>query len=500
MTSFLDTFKALSIHAWRGFRRSHHFERSLGTKAVIAFLAFTMFWYMLYVAMLLPGLLKQLFPDKTTLDAFFSLILFIYTGDFILRFFMQKVPRQMIKPYLHLPVKRNHLIKMMLLRSWFSVYNFYMFALLTPFFFLTLHNRGYTQEFWLAMAGCMLLGSTNHAFIMWLKTNQRKALSTPTLIIIIIIAAVSGFFFREQVYWLSEGLSNAFIKGNAASFLLPIAIITVLQMYTLNALQQSLYSVHNESVRKHIADTGRLGRLFNKVPLYGLYWELEWKLINRNKRASRGFRQWPLMLVFIPLFVYYAREDLVQTYMIFFLMFAGGYGFFHLQYAYSWESRFFDFIAARKLNMYDLIVSKYYFYAMLAIIQTMFLIPVIYLIRPNLALPLFSFMLYVIGPVFAFLFNMGIGYSTRIDPNKKAYFNMEGTSGTQFIMILSIMLSYIPFMIIAYVLPLDFEVSISLVFGITGLTFIATHRLWARRVANKFEQRKYIQLNKYREK
>ncbi len=500
MASIFSTLKALTIHAWKGFLRSHHFERSLGTKALLAFVAFTMIWYLFYLAVMLPGLLKQLFPDKSTTDAFFSLLLFIYTGDFIFRYFMQKVPRQQVQAYLHLPVKRHHLTRVMMLRSWFSVYNFYLLALLIPFFFFTLHQRGYTLEFWLAIAGCMLLGGINHAFIIWLKTNNQKTFSAIILIILVIIAAISGLFFREQLYLFSENMGNAFIRGKVLAFLTPLAMIAFLQSATGKALRQSLYAIHNESPGVKVSDRGGLEKLFNKFPSYGHFWELEWKLLNRNKRASRGFRQWPLMLIFIPFFLYSGREDLLHTYMFFFIMFAGSYGFFHLQYVYSWESRFFDFIAARKLKLYDLIKSKYYFYTILAIIQTVLLLPMLYFIRPTLMLPLVGMMLYVTGPVFAYLFYMGISYSTRIDPNKKAFFNLEGTSGTQFIMIFSIMLSYFPFLIVAFALPLNFEVSISLVFGITGLGFWGMHRLWIKKVVRKFERRKYIQLNKYREK
>ena len=77
---------------------------------------------------------------------------------------------------------------------------------------------------------------------------------------------------------------------------------------------------------------------------------------------------------------------------------------------------------------------------------------------------------------------------------------MEGTSGTQFVLIIMIMLSYIPFTMIAFMLPFGFEAALSIILGITGLTGIVTHRFWLARVAKRFRQKKYVQLAKYREK
>jgi hypothetical protein len=500
MPTFANTFKTLLIHRWLGFRRSHHFERSLGTRAIILFVAVTMIWYLFYAAMMLPRVLELLFPGKTTLDAFFSLLLYMYASDLILRYFMQKVPRQQVQAYLHLPVKRIHLTSIMMLRSWASIYNVYLLALLVPFFFRTLYIQGEIHGFWLATAGCFLMGGINNAIIMWLKTKQIKEVRFFMMVLLAALIATSALLFREQVHFFSEMIGRAFIQGNPLAFALPLVFIGGLQTQTVKALSNSLYALNPDAPISQNQGTSRIEKLFHNFPAYGPYWDLEWKLLNRNKRASRGFRQWPLTILIIPLMMYSGREDVMNSYMILFLMFSGSYGFFHLQYVYSWESRFFDFIASKKFDIYKMILSKYYFYLALAILQLLVITPAVYFLRPSMVLPMVGFMLYVTGLVFLLLFNLGIGYSTRIDPNRKAFFNTEGTSGTQFMTILLIMFSYLPFMAIAFALPMEFKHAISLVFGSTGLAFIASHRYWIQIIANKFTKRKYIQLKKYREK
>jgi hypothetical protein len=501
MHGFLQTYKTLLHHTWLGFRRAHYFQRSLGTKMIIGFVALTILFYMFILGTALPGLLQQLFPEKSPLEAFFSFLLFIYFGDFILRYFMQKLPKQQVEPYLHLPVKRSLLAIIILLRSWFTFFNLYLFALLVPLFARLLLPTTLAPSFITVIAGCFLLGGINHSLIIWLKAKHKD---TPVFSAIVILLALllsaAGYFFREYVYHFSEFTGSAFIQGKIWAFLAPIIIITGLQKLTFNNLKKSLYLINSGiPVRKSQA-SGPMERLFTKVPVYGLYWELEWKLLNRNKRASMGLRQWPLTLLLIPMFFYFSpgAEHLYRN-MFIFIMVAGGYGFFHLQYAYSWESRFFDFIASRNIDIRNMIQAKYYFYCILAIMQLLILLPVLMFMMPEIILPYTGMTLFVIGPVFAFLLNQGISYSTRINPNKKAYFNTEGTSGTQFLSILLIMLSYFPFLLIAYILPLDFKISLSLVLGSTGIAFLAAHQRWIKSIAKKFEQKKYISLKKYRQ-
>ena len=494
------TYTTLIYHTWLGFRRAHYFERSLGTKAIIGFVTLSILLYLLVLGSVLPGLLQELFPEKTPLASFFSILLFIYAGDLIFRFFMQKVPQQQVEAYLHLPVQRSMLAGIILLRSWFNIYNFYLFALLIPLFTRLLLHPISAQAFWLVMAGCFLLGGLNHSLILWIKTRHKNTpLVSAGMILVALILVAAGYFFPDQPFHFSEALGNAFLQGSIRVFLIPVLIITGLQMLAFNSLKKSLYRIDSGTTVTTSRASGPLERLFARIPVYGLYWELEWKLLNRNKRASMGFRQWPLTLLLIPMFFYFAPgAEHLQRNMYIFIMVAGGYGFFHLQYVYSWESRFFDFIASRNTSICDMIRAKYYFYSLLAILQLLVLLPILLIMMPAIILPYSGMTLFVIGPVFAYLFNKGIGYSTRIDPNKKAYFNMEGTSGTQFLSIVIIMLSYLPFLLIATLLPFDFGLSISIVLGGTGIAFMAAHKRWIRAIANKFERKKYLNLNKYR--
>ncbi|MFP4064619.1 MAG: DUF5687 family protein [Bacteroidales bacterium] len=499
MTSY-NTPGILLQHGWLSFRRSHYFDRSMGVKVLMVFVGFIFIWYLAMAGALLPQLLGHVFPDKEPHHAFFSILLYLYAADLVTRFFVQSPPKQLIVSYLPLPVSRHSLAGFILLRGWFSIFNIYLFPLLIPLFMRTLLFPVSAGAFWLALLGSFLLGAVNHSLITWYKTWPGNQVRITALVLFIAGAGIAGGLYPSALMSLSEQLGRAFIAGNPWAFMLPLTAVIFLQTLSKKGLVQSFYEWAGSGHAKAPAGSSRIDKFFARVPVFGPYWELEWKLITRNKRTSGGIKQWPLAIIGIPLFLYFAPGENPSQYIYLLVMVAGGYGFFHLQYAFSWESRFFDLLASRDTNIYRFIQAKYYFYTLLALSQIVPMLILLGFTAPVMVLPMAGMFLYVTGAIFAFLFYTGINNSTRIDPNKRASFNFEGTSGTQFMTILAAMFSVIFLMVIAFFLPLGMENSFALVTGVSGLAFILLHPRWLRATAKKFERKKYHNLSKYREK
>jgi len=182
------------------------------------------------------------------------------------------------------------------------------------------------------------------------------------------------------------------------------------------------------------------------------------------------------------------------------MMAMGSYGFIHLQYVFSWESRFFDYIATRNIDITIFIRSKYLFYCLLACIQFVVISPFVLVLKPDMFGLLLGIFFYVLGPAYCLLFYTGLGNSTRIDPNKTAFFNFEGTSGTLFFTIILLFISILPFFLIGYMLPVPTTTGFSLATGFTGLAFILFNKVWISAISRNFLKNKYRNLSKYREK
>ncbi len=496
-------FYTLLRHGWLSFVRAHYFERSLGIKLLFGFVIFISLWYLFMIGLALPNLLENLFPEQYPHEAFFSLLLFVYGSELLARLFFQKVPRQRAINYLHLPVKKSFLARYTLIRSWFSGYNFFLLVFLVPFFMRTLYGPVSPEAFRNALLGCFLLSALNHSVGMVIKT--RTAWKPSTLLAAGLLIAgliLAGYFFLEQLMAFSGQLGLALMKGNMWVFAGLVAVIGFLQLTIVQGLVKSFYTLSDQSAKSTEASLSGsfMEKLLAKVPVYGIFWELEWKLITRNKRARNNFYQWPLMLpILVYLFVYSPGEAFASMTPIL-MLFLGSYGINHLQFAFSWESRFFDLLATQNMSLQLFIRAKYFFYSLMALLQFFILLPFILWLNPDV-FPLFTgLLLFAIGPAFCLLFFSGVSNSTRIDPNGKSFFNLEGTSGRLFISVLSIFFTLVPVYIVAWLLPMETMMGFSLAAGVTGLLFIIFNKQWVQAITNRFERTKYRNLNKYREK
>ncbi|MBW6497576.1 MAG: hypothetical protein K0B09_04245 [Bacteroidales bacterium] len=490
-------FTTFLQHAWLSFRRAHYFERSIGIKLIIGFVVLSMLWYIHLIARILPGFLQELYPDKLPHELYFSVLFVLFLSDQLMRLLGQKLPRHKIAPYLHLPIPRKKLATYTLLRSWLSPFNIYLILVSFPFLRRVIVPDFGMEAFWMTIIGLVLVAGLSHSIVIWAKTSEKMGL------VIwyagLAIAAIFSWLFFHEIKDASLSLGMAMMSGNLAVFAIPVLLVAALNYLALQNLQKSYTLVVTPAVSK-FEGSGYMGRLFARMPVYGPYWDLEWKLLTRNKRPRANVYQWPFaILVVVAMISASFNESTMVSFYPIMLMFMGSFGFYHLQYTFSWESRFFDFIAVSTIDLQRFILAKYYFYTGVALLQFLMLLPIIWFLQPAAVPMLFSLMLYATGPVFALLIYLGVSNSTRLDPNKKAIFNFEGTSGILFISILLVFVSLVPVAAAGLLLPWGKKTGIYVSTAITGLAFISTHKWWLSATARKFARKKYHNLNKYRE-
>jgi hypothetical protein len=498
----LPDYMLLSIlhHAWLSFRRAHYFSRGVGIRVLVGFVVLSLLWYMFLIGSALPGILQNLFPDRQPLDVFLSYLLFLYASDLSLRLFSQPIPRQGVTPYLHLPLKRSRLAALTLFRSWFSPYNIYLLALLIPFFMRTLYHPVSPQAFWFMIVGCFLLSGLSHSLGLLMKTYGKKnsrslAMFTMALVLIIVV----GWVFQDQLMLFSGRIGQALLEGTTWVFLLLLLLIAGLQPLIRQGLEAGFYALGSQGDNR-VVTSGRFVKLFHKIPIWGPFWELEWKLLLRNKRSRQNLLQAPLMLPVLFYLAVFSPETNLTPMAPFLLLAMGSYGFIHLQYVFSWESRFFDNLATRDFDLKTAIRAKYAFYVLLAALQFLLLTPFVLIWNPAVFPYLAGIFLYATGAGFCILFYSGLANSTRFDPNQRAFFNFEGTSGTLFFVIILIFSSTIPLYIAGSILPFESPLGFSLAAGIAGLAFWAASPAWTADVFRRFQRKKYRNLSKYREK
>jgi hypothetical protein len=487
-------FFRLLRHSWLSFRRAHYFERGIGIKILIG-LAWLYIGALIYLfGRLMPDFTAELFPCMQMKQVFFSYLITLLIADLSGRLFIQKIATLAVVPYLHLPIRKYSLVSFILLRSLVHPMNFYLLLLFVPF----LRHTYQDWDFWTALAGLWSLVWVNHSIVIYIKASANPSKSRIILLIAIAALALAGnLLFADSFFLFSATIAQA-VTESSFYLLIPLAVIFILHLMAYNNLIINFYPEINKSDEQTTPERLASG-FFSRLPRFGLLWDLEWKLLYRNKRARSGMLFFPMVIVYLLYAIIFSEYRIASMFMLL-IMFSGSFGFFHLQYVFSWESRFFDFISSKNLKIKDFIQAKYYFYAAFAVLQFLLVLPALLIFRQDWLFPFLSLTLYSIGPIFFMLFYFGVSNSTRIDPNKKATFNYEGTSGSLFLTIIIIFSSMIPIGIIGLILPWEIRFNIVLLTALAGLGFIATHMKWTAAVAARFERKKYIQLEKYREK
>ncbi len=493
-------FLVLIEHQLKAFYRAHFFRRSLTIKLMVGFTLFIILLSLFRILYQFPGMIEQLYPGISPYELLFRQLLFTYAMDMAIRLSLQKVPRQAVTSYMHLPVRRSTLAIYALIKSWFSVYNFYPLVLMYPLLRTTIYSPDAPQSFWFVMAGIFLLGMLNNALTMFVKT-LRPASNHKLIWLagILIVSVALLWLFRERIQVLSYLLGMAMRSGNYLVYTNLLFAIAVFHILSIRNLRHGLYGMVDQNNAMKTGVQGVASRFFYRIPVYGRYWDLEWKLIMRNKRARTSFYQTPIIIPVAAYIMITTEQSSLHGMIPFLMMAMGSYGFIHLQYVFSWESRFFDYIATRNMDITLFLRSKYLFYCILACIQFVVISTFVLVFKPDMFGLLLGIFLYVIGPAYCLLFYIGLGNSTRIDPNKTAFFNFEGTSGTLFFTIILLFISILPFFLIGYMLPVPTTTGFSLATGFTGLAFILFNKVWISVISRNFIKNKYRNLSKYRE-
>jgi hypothetical protein len=465
---------------------------------MVGFVTFFIIAQLNKVGRMLPGLLNDNFPQKSPAEWVYGFLPFIMLSDLVIRIGFQKLATKKVLPYLHLPVSHSTLGIYQMIQNWLHPFNLYLLFFFWPFIQLTINPENSSQL--AGLAGIAMLIALNQGLVMALK-NLRFNKKQNLLLSIAVIFTIVFLVFIHPLDWAQLGLSLflSMVNLQPTVFLSLALLILASHIWAYFTIKRKLhYAVDQNNSSWSPVGLIHWEKLLESVPVFGPYWLLEWRLASRNKRSKVNF--WIMIPLAMALAIYVGIRppDEVEPYIVFIFLIAGGYGSLHLQYALSWESHFFDFLASRNFDLKTFIKAKFNFYFIYGFVQFLLILPVLLWFSIDMALLYSGMFLYATGFGYFFYLRIGILNPSRMDANEKSSFNMEGITGARFLQGFLLLLSILPFLILGIILPYQNITALS--FAVVGLIFIVTQNYWISYLSRKFESRKYINLNLYREK
>ena len=476
--------------------RSSVWNKNLIINIVLVLFMLYMMICFLVVGFALDRMLIKEFPGTDPVDLFNRILLYYFGMELLIRFFMQSTPAMSITPFLHLPVRRSFLMHFLLARSIIGPLNYISFLIFIPFAIraVSLIYSGAAACWWL-LALLLLVVFVIHLNVYIKRQMVVKpvvSLGCGLAFIALIVLDIFGIFSLSGI---SAALFGAVLE-RPLWILIPVSLAASVYLLNYRFLMVHSYpeEIDRTAKKKKVAVQG-----FGFMSRFGQIGELiglELKLILRHKRTKSGLYLTPLIMLYGMIF--YPNPQLKDSIMwlIFVGIIVSGFMMFNYgQFIVAWEGKFFDGILTRKGSLFDYFRAKYYLLVSFCVVCYILTTPYVF----------FGTRILWIQTV-CFLFNIGVStcislwfaqYNRkRIDLSQGSAMNWQGTSASQFIFMLPIMV--LPMLIVAIFKWIgldDWGLGVLALLGVTG---ILCHKWLIQIICRNFAQTKYAQAEGFR--
>ncbi|KGL62568.1 DUF5687 family protein [Polaribacter sp. Hel1_85] len=466
---------------WKQFVRSATFGKSIALKILMGF--FALYFIVTFLAIGVGGyfILKKEFPDSDPLQLVNSYLLFAILGDLIFRYLMQKLPIMNIKPMLTLPIKKSKLVHYVLRKSSFSFFNIMGLFFYIPFA-VVLIKEGYNTAGVLGWLFTMILIIQSANFLNFIINKNNIALGVIGTILLSLIGLQK--FDIVDVVGYGGQIFDA-IYANPIYSIVGVVVLVVLYQLNYKQLRNQVYldaAVADKVEEANTSDMTWADKLGDIAPFI----KNDMRLIWRNKRTKTVF-----MMSFLFLFyglIFFTNPLIIEKMPIMFIFAAlfvtGGFTLNYGQFIPAWDSSHYKMLMSQSFRYRKFLESKWFLMVAMTVILYFLSIPYIYF-GWDIFLMITAGAIFNIGFNSLFLLYAGSFNRKRIDLTKGGFSNMQGTSATQFLIVL-------PIMGIPMLLFWGFKALISFNAGIIAIAVVGILGLVLKNYIMNFIEKKYI--------
>jgi len=427
-------FKKFISLEWKQFKRSSYWQKSIILNIFLVLLALYFLISFLILGASLFFILKESFPEKDPLIIVNGVLIYWFLFDLIFRYFMQKLPVMNIKPFLNLSIKKSSLTHYLLGKSAFSFFNLLPMFLFIPFG-VVLIFKGYAILPILAWLFSMMFITLTLNYLNFLINRNNKVFIG--LILLLVSFLSLDYFGVLDIKIVSSSVFDSIIN---MPMLVIVPILLFLATYFTNFKELNSKLFIDGAISKEIKDVKTLDLSWtNQFGDFSTFLKNDMRLIWRNKRPRTVFLLSFLFLFYGMIFftndIYKDKETMLVFVSIFITgMFTMNFG----QFIPAWDSAYYSMLMSQNIKYRKYLDSKWFLTTVMTIGLYLLSIPYIYFGYK-------IFLLITVGAVFnigfssLFIMFAGAFNRKRIDLDKSAFANYQGTSATQFLMIIPIM-------------------------------------------------------------
>lgn len=484
---------------WKKLIRTGFFKEGWGIKLLMGFLGLYFAASFLLLGLVLPDILGDtLVAQGYSMPRALSALLLIYVlAELVARYFLQKLQAADIRHFLLTPLPKARLVDFLLLRSAGTFFNVFPLLIFVPFWIQVVDLEWEGLNGILALVNFLGLTLVLHYLIVYIK--RVEVLNAKAFWIF--AAVVVGYIGLWVTGWInglrvSETIFGLSLENPVVGLWQPLL---ALGLYGLNRhlLLNNSYEQSLNPSKQETAKAINLDALENRGQA-GVLLAQEVRLIWRHKR-TRSVASLTFLFLLYGLLIYnderYAES--IWMYLLVGIFTTGIFAINYGQFLMNWEAAYMDGLMTKPFVLREYFKSKYFLLAGSTIVLYVLSTPYVY----------FGWEVLAVNTA-AFLFNLGFTSSMliyaatynkkRIELNKAAFFNYQGTGAVQFVIILPIMafpmLVFLPF----WALQIPWW-GIGAIGAIGTISFLL-RPVWYKAMEQNFVEKKYRNLEGFRQK
>jgi hypothetical protein len=486
-------FKLFTRLQWKSFFRSSTFGKSLGIKILMGFFGVMMLFYLAAAGGGMYFILKKIFPNQSPMWTISQYFIYWILIELFLRYFMQKLPVMDIKPFLTTPVKKSAIAHYILGRSGVSIYNLLSLFFFVPFAIVLLFH-GYpvlNVLLWVVAIFAIVLCVN---YINLLINKNDKALIT--IGGLIVLGYALDYFQVFDVKAFFAPMFHALYAYPLAT-LVPIGFAALIYYVNYKYLRAKIYldaTLKPKTIKANTSDMA-WAKKFGEM---GPFLQLDLKMIWRNKRTkSQVFIS--LLFVFYGLIFY--TQDIYSDMMpmkVFLGVFMTGIFLSNFgQFIPAWDSSYYSMMMSQNIPLRKYLESKATLISVSVVVMFLLTIPYIYFGWEALAIN-FACALYNLGVNIPVILFFGSFNKKRIELDQSPFGNMQGTSATQFLIMLPVLIAPIVLFSIFYY-AISFKAAI-IVLSVLGVIGFSMKNYLLNLITEQYRKKKYGMIAGFKEK
>ncbi len=438
-------------------------------------------------------ILRKIFPDQNPMWVISQYFIYWVLIELFLRYFMQKLPVMDIKPFLTTPVKKSAIAHYILARSGASIYNLLSLFFFVPFAIVLLfHGYSALNVLLWVIAIIAIVLCVNYINLL-INKNEKVLIA---IVSIIVLCYGLDYF---QVVDVKEFFGPIFHALYAYPITVLVPVVFVIFIYYVNYrfLKNKIYLDASLKAETKVANTSDLAWT-KKFGEMGPFLQLDLKMIWRNKRTKSQVYI-SLLFVFYGL-VFYTQDmySSMMPMMAFLGIFMTGIFLTNFgQFIPAWDSSYYGMMMSQNIPLRKYLESKATLISVSVIVMFFLTIPYVYFGWQALAIN-FGCALYNLGVNIPVILFFGSFNKKRIELDKSPFGNMQGTSATQFLIMLPVLgAPILIFTVLYYLLSLEAAIVLLSVLGVIGF---AMKNYLLDRITEQYRKKKYGMVAGFKEK